>query len=145
MIDSASGSKYKNYTILVDNIDNIQNNQFFLLLNCHTEAGQAVNILANFQTQKDTQRWAVCLKFAKMIQSSKKKERLFEKEKKPVLKPERSKKSFGQRSHDSGLVQPTFFQKRQNTNNSDRIRGMPDQNAKALEIVRGKHNPRKQS
>ena len=99
MIDSASGSKYKNYTILVDNIDNIQNNQFFLLLNCHTEAGQAVNILANFQTQKDTQRWAVCLKFAKMIQSSKKKERLFEKEKKPVLKPERSKKSFGQRSH----------------------------------------------
>ena len=47
--------------------------------------------------------------------------------------------------HDSGLVQPTFLQKRQNTNNSNRIRGMSDQNAKALEIVRGKHNPRKQS
>ena len=72
MIDSATGSKYKDYTILVDNINSIDNNEFFLLLQCHSEAGQAVSILANFQTQKDTQRWAVCLKFAKMIQNSKK-------------------------------------------------------------------------
>ena len=62
-------------------------------------------MLINFQTEKDTKRWAACLKFAKMIQLSKKREKLFEKEKKQYLKNDKSRKSIGQKSQ-IGLLGP---------------------------------------
>ena len=75
-VNSLIGNKYKDYALAVDFMENVEYKQCYAHL--QYQESQVINILIKFQNDRDMQRWVTGLKFGMLIESSKKKEKLFQ-------------------------------------------------------------------
>lgn len=75
-VNSLIGNKYKEYALAVDFMENVEYKQCYAHL--QYQESNLINILIKFQNDRDMQRWVTGLKFGMLIQSSRKKEKLFQ-------------------------------------------------------------------